>query len=42
MLFKLLGISQPLAVDKLLHVFNIEGYNIHTDSDIIGYNHNRN
>ena len=31
MLFKLLGISQPLAVDKLLHVFNIEGYNIHTD-----------
>ena len=31
MLFKSLGINQPLAVDELPHVNNIEGYNIHTD-----------
>ena len=30
MLFKSLGINQPLAVDELPHVANIEGY-IHTD-----------
>ena len=30
-LLKSLGINQPLAVDELLHVVNIEGYNIQTD-----------
>ena len=45
MLFKSLGINQPLAVGELPHVVNIEGYNIHTrffvqHSDILGYNDN--
>ena len=42
MLFKKLAINQPLAVDELPHVVNIERYNIHIDfflqhSDIFGY-----
>ena len=44
MLFKSPDINQPLAVDELIHVVNIEGYNIHTDfllhSDILGFNDN--
>ena len=45
MLFKKLAINQPLAVDELPHVVNIERYNIHIDfflqhSDIFGYNDN--
>ena len=45
MLFKKLATNQPLAVDELPHVVNIERYNIHIDfflqhSDIFGYNDN--
>ena len=44
MLFKSLDINQPVAIDELSHVVNIEVYNIQTDflqhSDIFGYNDN--
>ena len=45
MLFKTLGINQPLAFNELPHVVNIEGWNIHTEfflryNDIFGYNNN--